>query len=42
LTGGIATDSYDTTEYSVATVEDLAQLPEASPPPGLGPDREQQ
>jgi hypothetical protein len=42
LTGGIATDSYDTTKYSVATVEDLAQLPEASPPPGLGPDREQQ
>jgi hypothetical protein len=42
LTGGIATDSYNADGYSVATVEDLAQLPEASPPPGLGPDREQQ
>ena len=38
LTSGIATDSHNEAGYSVATVDNLAQLAGASPPPGVCPD----
>jgi outer membrane protein assembly factor BamB len=37
LTSGIATDSHNEAGYSVATVDNLAELAGASPPPGVCP-----
>ncbi len=38
LTSGIATDSHNDAAYTVATVDSLAQLGGASPPPGVCPN----